>query len=148
VRFYHGFATAIFVPVTGKLQLLNDTLPRGGNAISAFNSATAVGRGLAPFWAAPYCSLLTTVFTLCIWQSASAGSVSFVIALLVLSENKMSIAQSMKAKVATGRMLSGWLVIARNKGALVVSFVQSIQYYVYGVVEFLFGSVYDTNSWF
>ena len=33
-------------------------------------------------------------------------------------------------------MLKGWLVIARNKGALVVSFVQAIQYYVYGVVEF------------
>jgi MFS family permease len=33
-------------------------------------------------------------------------------------------------------MLSGWVKIAGNKGALMVSFVQAGQYYVYGTMEF------------
>jgi MFS family permease len=33
-------------------------------------------------------------------------------------------------------MLHGWMEVARNKGALTISFVQAIQYYVFGVVEF------------
>jgi MFS family permease len=33
-------------------------------------------------------------------------------------------------------MLRGWLEIARNRSALVVSFVQASQYYCFGVIEF------------
>ena len=33
-------------------------------------------------------------------------------------------------------MLRGWIQVATNKATLVVTFVQAIQYYVYGVVEF------------
>ena len=37
---------------------------------------------------------------------------------------------------AAGWMLRGWLEVAKSKGTLLVSFVQAIQYYVYGAVEF------------
>jgi MFS transporter, DHA1 family, multidrug resistance protein len=33
-------------------------------------------------------------------------------------------------------MLHGWVEVARNRSALIVSFVQACQYYAYGVVEF------------
>ena len=48
VRFYHGFATAIFVPVAeASIAELYPT--KRGERISVLNSATAVGRALAPF---------------------------------------------------------------------------------------------------
>jgi MFS family permease len=60
-----------------------------------------------------------------------------VIALLVLSETKKTAATPpMSASKATGWMLRGWVQVAKSKGALIVSFVQACQYYVFGVVEF------------
>ncbi|HLN90072.1 MAG TPA: MFS transporter, partial [Candidatus Binatia bacterium] len=48
VRFYHGFATAIFVPVAeASIATLFPT--KRGERISIFNSAMAVGRAMAPF---------------------------------------------------------------------------------------------------
>jgi MFS family permease len=48
VRFYHGFATAIFVPVT-EASIAELFPAKRGESISLFSSATAVGRGIAPF---------------------------------------------------------------------------------------------------
>jgi MFS family permease len=135
VRFYHGFATAIFVPVA-EATIAERYPSKIGERISTFNSVTAVGRGLAPFLGGSILFATGYGFHTLYLAVGIAGTVSFVIALLLLSENKAAIAQPVKAKVATGRMLRGWLVVARNRGALVVTFVQSIQYYVYGVVEF------------
>jgi MFS family permease len=55
---------------------------------------------------------------------------------LFLTESKTASALSPTARIATGQLLRGWLEVARNKGALIVSFVQACQYYIYGVVEF------------
>ena len=44
VRFYHGFATAIFVPVA-EATIAEHYPAKRGERISTFNSATAVGRG-------------------------------------------------------------------------------------------------------
>ena len=48
VRFYHGFATAIFVPVA-EATIAEQYPTKRGERISDFNSATYVGRGIAPF---------------------------------------------------------------------------------------------------
>jgi MFS family permease len=135
VRFYHGFATAIFVPVA-EATIAERYPAKRGERISTFNSATAVGRGLAPFLGGSILFVTNYGFHTLYLAVGIAGSVSFVIALLLLSENNVSLGQSVKPKMATGKMLRGWLVIARNGDALTVSFVQSIQYYVYGAVEF------------
>ena len=48
VRFYHGFATAIFLPVTE--ASIAELFPgKRGERISLFSSITAIGRGIAPF---------------------------------------------------------------------------------------------------
>ena len=135
VRFYHGFATAIFVPVA-EATIAERYIAKRGERISTFNSATAVGRGLAPFLGGSILFVTNYGFHTLYLAVGIAGVVSLVIALLFLSETKAAIAEPVKAKLATGRMLRGWVEIARNRGALVVSFVQAIQYYVYGVVEF------------
>jgi MFS family permease len=135
VRFYHGFATAIFVPVA-EATIAEHYPAKKGERISTFNSVTAVGRALAPFLGGSILFVTGYGFHTLYLAVGVAGAISFVIALLLLSENKRTITEPVKAKVAMGKMLRGWLVVARNKGALVVTFVQAIQYYVYGVVEF------------
>ncbi len=138
MRFYHGFATAIFVPVAE--ATIAELYPRKrGERISAFNSATYVGRGLAPFLGGSILFVTSYGYHTLYLAVGIAGVTSLIIALLLLSESKTAPVQPtepVKAKVATGRMLRGWLEIARNRGALIVSFVQACQYYVYGVVEF------------
>ncbi len=136
VRFYHGFATAIFVPVA-EATIAERYPANRGERISSFNSATAVGRGLAPFLGGSILFVTGYGFHTLYLAVGAAGVISFVIALLVLSEDKTaSPSQPVKAKVATRKMFRGWVEIASNRGALVVSFIQAVQYYVYGVVEF------------
>jgi MFS family permease len=135
VRFYHGFATAIFVPVA-EATIAERYPANRGERISAFNSATAIGRGLAPFLGGSILFVTSYGFHTLYLAVGIAGVASFVIALLLLSENKTAAIQPVKAKVATHKMFQGWLEISRNRDALIVSFVQACQYYVYGVVEF------------
>jgi DHA1 family multidrug resistance protein-like MFS transporter len=133
VRFYHGFATAIFVPVAeASVAELYPT--KRGERISIFNSAMSVGRALAPFLggyilfatASSYFSLYLAV--------GVAGVTALVIAVVFLAENRS--AQAAAVEPSHRRMFGGWLYLLRNGGVLGVSFVQAVQYYVYGAVEF------------
>ncbi len=138
VRFYHGFATAIFVPVA-EATIAEMYPTKRGERISAFNSFTAVGRAGAPFLGGSILFVTNNGFHTLYLAVGIAGVTSLVVALLFLSENKKNVATApVKTKLATGRIFQSWVSIAKNKGALIVSFVQSIQYYVYGVVEFYF----------
>ena len=135
VRFYHGFATAIFVPVA-EATVAERYPANRGERISTFDSATYVGRGVAPFLGGSILFVTNYGYHTLYLAVGIAGVVSFVIALLLLSESKMATTQPVKTKVTTDKILRGWLEVARNRGALTVSFVQACQYYVYGVVEF------------
>jgi MFS family permease len=134
VRFYHGFATAIFMPVAeASIAELYPT--KRGERISFFNSATAVGRAIAPFLGG-YILFMTDESFFSLYVSVGiAGFTAFVVALLFLAEKRtqklnQSMARSPRA------MFSGWLDLVKNKAVLGVSFVQAIQYYVFGSVEF------------
>ncbi|MDR2707654.1 MAG: MFS transporter, partial [Nitrososphaerota archaeon] len=48
VRFYHGFATAMFVPVV-EATIAERFPTKRGERMAAFSSATYIGRGVAPF---------------------------------------------------------------------------------------------------
>jgi MFS family permease len=141
VRFYHGFATAMFVPVA-EATIAERFPAKRGERIAAFSSITSIGRGIAPFLGGSILFVTNYGFHTLYLAVAIAGTTSFIIALLLLSENKnisnnnMVAQPALKAKFATGKMLQGWLKVARNRGALIVSFVQACQYYAYGVVEF------------
>ncbi len=135
VRFYHGFATAIFVPVAeASIATLFPT--KRGERISIFNSATAVGRALAPFLGG-YILFATTesFFTLYV-AVGIAGVTAFVIALLFLVERRILVTEPATQEKFSRKMFSGWLTIIKNTGVLGVSFVQAIQYFVFGSVDF------------
>ncbi len=140
VRFYHGFATAMFVPVA-EAAIAERFSAKRGEHMAAFNSATYIGRGIAPFLGGSILFITNYGFHTLYLAVAIAGCTSFGIALFLLSENKttrpVNIApQPVKAKITTRKMLQGWLKVTRNRGSLIVSFVQACQYYAYGVMEF------------
>ncbi len=137
VRFYHGFATAIFIPVA-EAAVAEKYPAQRGERISGFNSATYMGRGLAPFLGGTILFVTNYGFHTLYLAVGIAGVTAFVIALFLRSGTKKEVSQPtpVKARVATGKMLRGWVEVARNRGALVVGFVQACQYYAYGVVEF------------
>ena len=138
VRFYHGFATAMFIPVA-EATIVERFPDKKGERISAFNSATYIGRGIAPFLGGSILFITSYSFHTLYIAVATAGITTFIIATLLLAENKTNNninTQPVKAKIATRKILQGWLKIAYNKSAVIVSFIQACQYYVYGVVEF------------
>ena len=135
VRFYHGFATAIFVPVAE--ATIAELFPaKRGERISLFNSATYVGRGAAPFLGG-YILFLTDYSYHTLYVAVGiAGATAFTITLLFLAERKRSANQPSGAKGTAIRMFRGWYEVTRCRGVLVVSLVQAAQYYAYGAVEF------------
>jgi MFS family permease len=48
VRFYHGFATTMFVPVV-EATIAERFPTKKGERMATFNTATYIGRGIAPF---------------------------------------------------------------------------------------------------
>ena len=135
VRFYHGFATAVFVPVAeASIALL---FPGNrGERMSLFNSATAVGRALAPFLGG-YLLFATNESFFSLYVAVGiAGVTSLVIGFLFLAERKTTNAQLVSQERSARGIFGGWLTIIKNTHVLGVSFVQAIQYYVFGAVEF------------
>jgi len=143
VRFYHGFATAIFVPVA-EASIAEQFPTRRGERISLFSSMTAVGRAIAPFLGGYILFLTDYSFHTLYLAVGISGVTAFVTALLFLAEGKHSAVQPSDSKETMWKMLRGWSGVARSRGVLMVSFVQASQYYVYGAVEyFLVGYLKD-----
>ncbi len=135
VRFYHGFATAIFMPVAeASIAAMFPT--KRGERISLFNSFSAVGRALAPFLGGYILFATNSSFFTLYVSVGIAGVTAFVIALLFLAEKKTHLTEFAPEVKSPRKMFSGWLTIIKNTSVLGVSFVQAIQYYVFGSVEF------------
>ncbi len=141
VRFYHGFATAIFVPVAE--ASVAELFPRKkGERISLFTSATYVGRLAAPLLGASILvatnsGILYTDFHVLYLVVAAAGVTAFVMTLLFFTERR-HIAEAAEGRSVgvVGHMFRGWRTIFLNRGAIIVSLVQASQYYAYGAFEF------------
>lgn len=135
VRFYHGFATSIFVPVTEAIIAERYPIKRG-ERISVLESATAVGRASAPFLGGAILFLTNDGFHTLYLAVAITGVVAFIVTLLFITEEKNPEAKQVKNQQTARNIFHGWYEIAKNKGALVTGMVQASQYYVYGAVEF------------
>jgi MFS family permease len=137
VRFYHGFATAIFVPVA-QASVAELFPTKRGERISLFSSATSVGRGIAPFMGAYILLVTNTDFHVLYLAVATAGVTAFIVALLFLveSRNQPMMLQQEKSKEIVKGVFRGWRTVARNRDVLIVSFVQACQFYTYGAVEY------------
>jgi MFS family permease len=127
VRFYHGFATAIFGTVANAAIARRYTQDRAAR-LSAYSSATIVGRSLAPFLGGLLISLASygAVYVAC--------AISGVLALgagLLLRDS-----QPVRARVtARLRFWASLKEVLRDRGILLVSTVEAAQYLVFGAIE-------------
>lgn len=136
VRFYHGFATAIFVPVA-EASIAELFPTKRGERMSLFSSATNVGRLVAPALGGYILFVTTDNFHVLYLSVAVAGVTALIMGLSFLARKKQpTVTQQRSAKESYTRMFSGWKIVARSRGVLVVSFVQACQYYAYGAAEF------------
>lgn len=137
VRFYHGFATAIFVPVA-EASVAELFPAKRGERISLFSSSTYVGRAIAPFLGAAILQVTNNGFHVLYLAVGVAGVTALVMALPYLVERKKLSAyvEEAKPKQTVRRMFDGWVTMARDHGVLVVSFVQACQFYTFGAVEY------------
>jgi MFS family permease len=134
VRFYHGFATAIFIPVTE--ATVAEQFPfQCGERISLLHSINGVGRTLAPLLGGAILALTNNGFHAVYLAVGVAGVTTFVMAFLLLTEKKKPVTEPADAK-KVAKMVHCWRGVIQNRGAVLVSLVQASQYYVYGAVEF------------
>jgi len=137
VRFYHGFATGMFVPVAEALIAERFTTKRG-ERISLFSSVTVVGRSTAPILGGSILFITSNNFQNLYLAVGVAGITAFITALPFLGKEK-TITESRNSKSIDLRsVIRGWGSVAKNLGVLVVSLVEAGQYYVYGSTESFF----------
>ena len=135
VRFYHGFATAMFVPVGN--AFVAELFPSSrAERISIFSSATIVGRTIAPFLGGYILFVTENGFHELYIAVGIAGIAAFVTALLLVKEKSQSPERTPGLTGGSSRLLEGWVAVARNHRTLVVSLVEGAQYYAYGATEF------------
>jgi MFS family permease len=135
VRFYHGFATAIFVPVTGA-SIVELFPAKRGERMSLFSSATAIGRGTAPLLGGYILFATSYGYSTLYLAVGTAGVAAFMTTLIFLAENKRSMAQPRNSEKTAKRILHGWRIVAGNPSILVTCLTQASQYYTFGAIEF------------
>ena len=135
VRFYHGFATAIFIPVVE--TIIAERFPTSrGEHISLLNSAGGIGRAVAPILGGFVLALTSYSFDTLYLAVSIAGITVFVFALLLRGENKPPTIEKGNILKATKQIFQGWQKVVSNRSAVLVSFIQASQYYVFGAFEF------------
>lgn len=139
IRFYHGFATAIFVPVSE--AYIAEMFPtKLGERMSIFSSISSVGRAIAPFLGG-YILFITNYGYSSLYLSVGvAGLTAFLVCLLFLYDRKKHKNQENPRKNVSKKILKKWKEVATNTKVLNISIIQAMQYYVFGSLElFLVG---------
>jgi len=135
VRFYHGFATAIFVPVANA-SIAQQFPTKRAERISVFSSATTVGRIAAPFLGGYILFVTNYGYHTLYLAVGTAGITTFVTTLLFLHGQKPYSKKPKPADETLTSVLGGWRKVAKNSGVAITSMVEASQYYAFGAVEF------------
>ena len=134
VRFYHGFATAIFGPVAN--AAIAEKYPdRKGERISLFSSATLIGRSAAPFLGG-FILLVSNYSSVYLAVGASSVCSLFVGILLLRDGQEDSIVRVNEGGGSRERLFKSLKVITTNPKILVISFVEAAQFFTFGAFEF------------
>ena len=127
VRFYHGFATAIFGTVANAAIAERYSADRAAR-LSAYSSATIVGRSIAPFLGGSLISLASfgAVYIAC----AVSGVLALGAGLLLRDHEPLP-----KTKLELPHFWASLATVLRDRGIMLVSTVEAAQYLVFGAVE-------------
>jgi MFS family permease len=128
VRFYHGFATAIFGTVASAAIAERYTADRAMR-LSTYSSVTIVGRSIAPFLGGALISLASfgAVYIAC----AIAGVLALGAGLLLRDDAPPAATQ----KLELPHFWSSLRTVLRDRGIMLVSLVEAAQYLVFGAIE-------------
>jgi MFS family permease len=128
VRFYHGFATAIFGTVA--TAAIAERFPeRRGAMLATFSSVTMVGRSVAPFLGGLLISVSSfqSVYLAC----AASGGVAAVIGLMLPPDP----AAAGGKPVCVPRFFAALRTVLACRPILLISLVEAAQYLVFGAAE-------------
>lgn len=128
VRFYHGFATAIFGTVASAAIAARYTSDRAAR-LSTYSSVTIVGRSIAPFLGGALISLASfgAVYIAC----AIAGVLALGAGLLLRDDAPPAATQ----KLELPHFWSSLRTVLLDCGIMLVSLVEAAQYLVFGAIE-------------
>ncbi len=127
VRFYHGFATAIFGTVASAAIAARYSADRAAR-LSTYSSATIVGRSIAPFLGGSLISLASfgAVYVAC----AVAGMLALAAGIL-LRDHEPPPTKTLEWPHFWASLAS----VVRDRGIMLVSLVEAAQYLVFGAIE-------------
>lgn len=132
VRFIHGFATAIFGPVS--VALVADLFQsRRGEKMAIFSSVTLVGRLLAPFIGGILLTLTNQSFHTVYLVCGISGILAFLASTMIKPEK--TVAASTKTRSLSKIVKEGLREILSEQRILVVSSVEAVQLFAYGAIE-------------
>lgn len=127
VRFYHGFATAIFGTVASAAIAERYTTDRA-TRLSTYSSVTIVGRSIAPFLGGFLISLASfnAVYIAC----AVSGALALGTGLLLHDDTPAPMAKQKQPPFWTSLA-----TVLHDRGIVLVSLVEAAQYLVFGAIE-------------
>ncbi|MDQ1314986.1 MAG: hypothetical protein QG662_1095 [Pseudomonadota bacterium] len=128
VRFYHGFATAIFGTVASAAIAERYSTDRAAR-LSTYSSVTIVGRSIAPFLGGTLISLASfgAVYIAC----AISGVLALAAGLLLRDHDQPRPAK----KLELPHFWASLKTVLRDRGIMLVSLVEAAQYLVFGAIE-------------
>ena len=135
VRFYPGFATAIFVPVA-RAAIAESFPERKGERISTFSSATMVGRCIAPFLGGYILSVTDYGYPILYLVVGVAGVTALIVSSISFIGKPKETRKPRVETVENRSVIKSWKSVAKNRGVLITSFIEASQYYTYGALEF------------
>lgn len=147
IRFYHGFATAIFGPVA--LAYVAELHPKKkGERMGLYSSATVIGRSIAPFLGGALIGIASFGFVGVYLACAIAGIIATIL-LVVGFRNlpKESELTERKPEVSKEPVMNGLKAVCRNRTIMTTSGIEAIQYFAFGSVE-TFLPIYATLKGF
>jgi MFS family permease len=132
VRLVHGFATAIFGPVS--VALIADLFQsRRGEKMAVFSSITLVGRLMAPFIGGILLTLTNSNFHTVYFVCGVSGLLALLAATMI--KPAKTVAVSVKARSLSLMVKEGLSEILSEHRILTASGVEAAQLFAYGAVE-------------
>ncbi len=137
IRFYHGFSTAIFVPVA--IAAIAESYPeKKGKYISSFSSITLVGRFLAPITGGAILYITSYYYYGVYLGCACSGIMAFMLTLFLYrtrGHHTEHVKVADKSSLTIKEFLKGIKEVVNHKVILTTSIVQASQYFAYGIIE-------------
>jgi MFS family permease len=131
VRFYHGFATALFSTVASA-AIIDNYPDEKAAKMSFYSSATIVGRGVAPFLGGAILLLTNSNFHDVYWVVGFAGISALLAIVMVYHSGRDTAKKSLKKGLTIRQQLHS---IVTDRKVLVASSVEAAQYLTFGAFE-------------